>query len=756
MADSGAVPTPAPPSSPSSSAGRGVPPAWTLAEGDSPARMLAVGAGQPGGQAVDGAEPPAASAAAGPPLALPHTLLAGEGAVTSPRAVRMRAPVAKVATAPSRGPASGTPPGAGAPHRPLSSNSGSTMAFTEEGDRDLLSDILADLQAEADAGRPHDHSLMGSLLMHDDGQHHQHHQHHPPNAWDFANLYGDATPDLAAALALASGEAADSHRGSSATASEGALGTASAASASLSPAAAAGSGHMSALFDTQYLQLAHLSERALDTALADMDAMQQHSPLAAVTAAASRAALASIRARQSAAGDLSPEALAAYARMYLERDPLTPRTILAPDVSSEVRTGRRRGTNAAVFEEDSLEDARRRRNNLNNNNNRRRRRKRGRPAGSDAEERRAAVSDEPLDGDAAADEGGNPLLDVKYVEALRGKLNLPPARLEQHPQLGRLQMRPWSGRDKGDSLLADRRGTLTAADPSPEDSGSPFSKHDAVSAAPSDGDGTVAFEKHKRRLVWTPQLHERFIKAVNTVGVDRAMPKVLVSLMNVDGLTSEHVKSHLQKYRRNLRRTRADQLAGIAASTDNSPTPGESPTAPRTPPTGNGDGGEQNVEGGAQAAAPSQQLERETTAALLLDKLQCEENVEALSAPSPVAVDATEADRFAAERCVTPPPTAPCAARAGGAGVTSVQCETVLQQVAGILQQTLSLQHRVRSLLERQQQMWKADAADSASRAFRDEHQELVLQQRSLQQQLERQQAHLRTLVCRGDGIHES
>ncbi|KAK4537238.1 hypothetical protein CDCA_CDCA11G3263 [Cyanidium caldarium] len=675
-------------------------------------------------------------------------LLSGEGAVASPRAVRIRAPVAKVATVPSHGLTSGTPPGAGAPHRPLSSNSGSTMAFTEEGDRDLLSDILADLQAEADAGRPHDHGLIGSLLMHDDGQHHQ---HHPPNAWDFANLYGDATPDLAAALALASGEAADSHRGSSATASEGALGTASAASL---PPAAAGGGHMCTLFDTQYLQLAHLSERALDTALADMDAMQQRSPLAAATAAASRAALASIRARQSAVADLSPEALAAYTRMYLERGPLAPHTILAPDVSSEVHTGRRRGTNVAVFEEDSLEDARRRRNNLNNN--RRRRRKRGRPAGSDAEERRAAVPDEPLDGDAAADEGSNPLLDVKYVEALRGKLNLPPARLEQHPQLGRLQMRPWNGRDKGDSPLADRRGTLTADGPSPEDSGTPSSKHDAVSAAPSDGGGTVAFEKHKRRLVWTPQLHERFIKAVNTVGVDRAMPKVLVSLMNVDGLTSEHVKSHLQKYRRNLRRTRVDQLAGIAASTDNSPTPGESPPAPRTPPAGNGDGGEPNVEGGAEAAAPSLQLERETTAALLLGKLQCEENVEALSAPSPVAVDATEADRFATERCVTHQPIAPCAARADGAGAKSVQCEAVLQQVAGILQQALSLQHRVRSLLERQQQMWETDAVGSACRAFRDEHQELVLQQRSLQQQLERQQAHLCTLVCRGDGIHES
>lgn len=54
----------------------------------------------------------------------------------------------------------------------------------------------------------------------------------------------------------------------------------------------------------------------------------------------------------------------------------------------------------------------------------------------------------------------------------------------------------------------------------------------------------------KQRLRWTPQLHKRFVEAVNLLGgFDLATPKGIMQFMGVEGMTIQHVKSHLQKYR---------------------------------------------------------------------------------------------------------------------------------------------------------------------------------------------------------------
>ncbi|KAM0916320.1 hypothetical protein ACQ4PT_010379 [Festuca glaucescens] len=82
----------------------------------------------------------------------------------------------------------------------------------------------------------------------------------------------------------------------------------------------------------------------------------------------------------------------------------------------------------------------------------------------------------------------------------------------------------------------------------------------ASSAAGSSGGGgggngdEPARTLKRPRLVWTPQLHKRFVDAVAHLGIKNAVPKTIMQLMSVDGLTRENVASHLQKYRLYLKR----------------------------------------------------------------------------------------------------------------------------------------------------------------------------------------------------------
>ncbi|KAL6963954.1 hypothetical protein U1Q18_034960 [Sarracenia purpurea var. burkii] len=59
----------------------------------------------------------------------------------------------------------------------------------------------------------------------------------------------------------------------------------------------------------------------------------------------------------------------------------------------------------------------------------------------------------------------------------------------------------------------------------------------------------------KQRRCWLPELHRRFVKALQQLGGSQvATPKQIRELMKVDGLTNDEVKSHLQKYRLHTRR----------------------------------------------------------------------------------------------------------------------------------------------------------------------------------------------------------
>lgn len=54
--------------------------------------------------------------------------------------------------------------------------------------------------------------------------------------------------------------------------------------------------------------------------------------------------------------------------------------------------------------------------------------------------------------------------------------------------------------------------------------------------------------------MWTQELHNRFINALSHLGLKNAVPKSILAMMNVEGMTRENVASHLQKYRLHLRR----------------------------------------------------------------------------------------------------------------------------------------------------------------------------------------------------------
>ncbi|KAI5415667.1 two-component response regulator ARR2 isoform X1 [Lathyrus oleraceus] len=69
----------------------------------------------------------------------------------------------------------------------------------------------------------------------------------------------------------------------------------------------------------------------------------------------------------------------------------------------------------------------------------------------------------------------------------------------------------------------------------------------------------------KPRVVWSVELHQQFVAAVDQLGIDKAVPKKILELMNVPGLTRENVASHLQKYRLYLRR-----LSGVSQHQNNS------------------------------------------------------------------------------------------------------------------------------------------------------------------------------------------
>ncbi|CAA7061403.1 unnamed protein product [Microthlaspi erraticum] len=78
----------------------------------------------------------------------------------------------------------------------------------------------------------------------------------------------------------------------------------------------------------------------------------------------------------------------------------------------------------------------------------------------------------------------------------------------------------------------------------------PSERHPFLRGNGAGDSGLILSTDAKPRLKWTPDLHERFVEAVNQLGGgDKATPKTIMKVMGIPGLTLYHLKSHLQKYR---------------------------------------------------------------------------------------------------------------------------------------------------------------------------------------------------------------
>ncbi|CAN6680191.1 unnamed protein product [Malus baccata var. baccata] len=67
----------------------------------------------------------------------------------------------------------------------------------------------------------------------------------------------------------------------------------------------------------------------------------------------------------------------------------------------------------------------------------------------------------------------------------------------------------------------------------------------------------------KQRRCWSAELHRRFVDALQQLGGTQvATPKQIRELMQVEGLTNDEVKSHLQKYRLHIRKLPPSSAAG--------------------------------------------------------------------------------------------------------------------------------------------------------------------------------------------------
>ncbi|CAN6169940.1 unnamed protein product [Urochloa humidicola] len=87
-------------------------------------------------------------------------------------------------------------------------------------------------------------------------------------------------------------------------------------------------------------------------------------------------------------------------------------------------------------------------------------------------------------------------------------------------------------------------GTILAEEKSPSSTTSSSQEAESRHKSSKHSQG-----KKKAKVDWTPELHRRFVQAVEQLGIDKAVPSRILEIMGIDSLTRHNIASHLQKYR---------------------------------------------------------------------------------------------------------------------------------------------------------------------------------------------------------------
>uniref|UniRef100_A0A7N0ZUY3 HTH myb-type domain-containing protein n=1 Tax=Kalanchoe fedtschenkoi TaxID=63787 RepID=A0A7N0ZUY3_KALFE len=110
-----------------------------------------------------------------------------------------------------------------------------------------------------------------------------------------------------------------------------------------------------------------------------------------------------------------------------------------------------------------------------------------------------------------------------------------------------------SGLDAGSvcspgEVVVDKAGDMDVKKDGPEGHFGKVKKSAASAGKAGRSKARGSDGNRKVKVDWTPELHKRFVQAVEQLG-EKAVPSRILEIMGTDGLTRHNIASHLQKYR---------------------------------------------------------------------------------------------------------------------------------------------------------------------------------------------------------------